>query len=641
LLAGVNFLYPRQMPPQSQLPRVVRFGTFEVEVPAGELRKNGLKLKLQEQPFQVLCMLLEHPGEVVTREDLRSRLWPGDTFGDFDHGLNGAIKRLRDTLGDSSENPRFVETLARRGYRFIAPVDKVAEPKTGLRSLLARATHVSRLPYVLVPAGAAVAIIALIAAFNWAGNYRSSIGAGGLTIKSLAVLPLKNFSSDPEEEYFADAMTDQLIAELSRINSLKIISRTSVMQYKGEERKSLPQIARELGVDGIIEGSVLRSGNRVRIAANMIYAPTDQSLMAETHEGDLSDVLKIQREVAESITAKIGVKLTPEQQYRFREAPKVNPEAYQAYLAATHVDTSGYQGIKRAQSYLEKAIEKDPNFVSAYNSMAMSYVLLAANRWQSPGEAFPTAKQAIHKAMELDEKNCDAHAVFARISWEYDWDWQTAEKMYLNGLELCPNDSGLHFEYAVYKAVNGRIAEARAEMAKTRELDPIRSEPLDGEAVINYHLRDYKALIEIDRAFVVQDSNNWLAHYWLGVGYEGSGQMLQAIPEYQKAVDLSQGDSDTIAALAHAYAATSKRAEAQKILHEWLRQSETSYVSPYMIATVYAGLGGKDKAFDYLEKAYEERSADLPYFLRADLRMDNLRSDPRFKDLMHRMSFPQ
>jgi Tfp pilus assembly protein PilF len=319
----------------------------------------------------------------------------------------------------------------------------------------------------------------------------------------------------------------------------------------------------------------------------------------------------------------------------------VNPEAYQAYLAATHVDTSGYQGIKKAQSYLEKAIEKDPNFVSAYNSMAMSYVLLAANRWQSPGEAFPTAKQAIHKAMELDEKNCEAHAVLARISWKYDWDWQTAEKMYLDGLGLCPNDSGLHFEYAVYKAVNGRIAEARAEMAKTRELDPIRSEPLDGEAVINYHLRDYKALIEIDRAFVVQDSNNWLAHYWLGVGYEGSGQTLQAIPEYQKAVDLSQGDSDTVAALAHAYAATSKRAEAQKILHEWLRQSETSYVSPYMIATVYAGLGGKDKAFDYLEKAYEERSADLPYFLRADFRMDNLRSDPRFKDLMHRMNFPQ
>jgi TolB-like protein/DNA-binding winged helix-turn-helix (wHTH) protein/Tfp pilus assembly protein PilF len=629
------------MPPQSQLPRVVRFGTFEVEVPAGELRKNGLKLKLQEQPFQVLCMLLEHPGEVVTREDLRSRLWPGDTFGDFDHGLNGAIKRLRDTLGDSSENPRFVETLARRGYRFIAPVDKVTEPKTGLRSLLARATHASRLPYVLGPAGAAVAIIALIAAFNWAGNYRSSVGAGGLTIKSLAVLPLKNFSSDPEQEYFADAMTDQLIAELSRINSLKIISRTSVMQYKREERKSLPQIARELGVDGIIEGSVLRSGNRVRIAAHMIYAPTDQSLMAETFEGDLSDVLKIQREVAESITAKIRVKLTPEQQSRFREAPKVNPEAYQAYLAATHVDTSGYQGIKKVQSYLEKAIEKDPNFVSAYTSMAMSYVLLAANRWQSPGEAFPAAKQAIHKAMELDEKNCEAHAVLARISWEYDWDWQTAEKMYLDGLGLCPNDSGLHFEYAVYKAVNGRIAEARAEMAKTRELDPIRSEPLDGEAVINYHLRDYKVLIEIDRAFVVQDSNNWLAHYWLGVGYEGSGQTLPAIPEYQKAVDLSQGDSDTIAALAHAYSATSKRAEAQKILHEWLRQSETSYVSPYMIATVYAGLGGRDKAFDYLEKAYEERSADLPYFLRADLRMDNLRSDPRFKDLMHRMNFPQ
>ena len=197
------------------------------------------------------------------------------------------------------------------------------------------------------------------------------------------------------------------------------------------------------------------------------------------------------------------------------------------------------------------------------------------------------------------------------------------------------------FHIAGYRATNGRIVEARTEVARTRELDPIQSEPFVGEAVINYHLRNYKVLVETGRAFVAQDSNNWLAHYWLGVGYEGSGETLQAIPEYQKAVELSQGDSDTTAALAHAYAATGRKADAQKILHEWLRQSETSYVSPYMIATVYAGLAGKDKAFEYLEKAYKERSPDLPYFLRADLRMDSLRSDPRFQNLMRRMNFPK
>ena len=227
------------------------------------------------------------------------------------------------------------------------------------------------------------------------------------------------------------------------------------------------------------------------------------------------------------------------------------------------------------------------------------------------------------------------------MSWRYDWDWQTADREFLYALKLCPNATEVHYGYVLYTAANGRSAEALAEMAKIRELDPIRSEPFASKSVINYHLRNYKALIEIDRAFVARIPNSALAHYWLGVGYEGSGQPREAIPEYQKAIELSQGDSDPTASLAHAYATTGRKAEALKILREWQRQSQTSYVSPYMIATVYAGLGDKDKAFEFLEKAYQERSPDLPYFLRADLRMDSLRSDPRLQDLMHRMNFPQ
>ena len=226
------------------------------------------------------------------------------------------------------------------------------------------------------------------------------------------------------------------------------------------------------------------------------------------------------------------------------------------------------------------------------------------------------------------------------MSWRYDWDWQTADREFLYALKLCPNATEVHYGYVLYTAANGRSAEALAEMAKIRELDPIRSEPFAAKSVINYHLRNYKALIETDRAFVARASNFPLAHLWLGVGYEGSGQPREAIPEYQKAIELSQGDSDPTASLAHAYATTGRKAEALKILREWQRQSQTSYVSPYMIATVYAGLGDKDKAFEFLEKAYQERSPDLPYFLRADLRMDSLRSDPRFQDLMHRMNFP-
>jgi TolB-like protein/DNA-binding winged helix-turn-helix (wHTH) protein/Flp pilus assembly protein TadD len=620
---------------EAEHPRTVRFGLFEVDLHAGELRKNGVRIKLQNQPFRLLITLLRRAGDVVTREELRRELWPTDTFVDFDHGLNAAVKRLRDALDDSAESPRFIETLPRHGYRFITATEPGAiHPKTAASPL--RRWGVSLVAAVL---------LIVLALFVWGGDSLRRTGlfraAVQPQIRSLAVLPLTNISGDPEQENFVDGMTDELITELSRIGPLRVISRTSMMQYKGEKKKPLPQIGRELNVDAIMEGSVLRAGNRVRIATHMIYAPTDQSLMSETYEGDLGDILKIQREVAESISARVRVKLTPQQQSRLHDAPKVDPGAYQAYLAATHVGLSGYQGIKTSQSYLLKAIEKDPNFAPAYTSLAVSHVLLGAQRWQSSRQAFPSAKQAIRKALELDDGNCEAHVVLARISWQYDWDWQTAEKEYRRALELCPNNGGPHSEYGVYTAVNGRNAESRAEMAKTRELDAIRSEPFIGDSVINYHLRDYKALIEVGRAFVAQNSNDWLAHNWLGVGYEGSGQTLQAIPEYQKAVELSQGDSDPTAALAHAYAASGRKAEAQKILREWLRQSETAYVSPYMIAAVYAGLGSKEKAFEYLEKAYQERSSDLSYFLRADLRMDSLRSDPRFQDLVRRMNFPK
>jgi TolB-like protein/Tfp pilus assembly protein PilF len=420
-------------------------------------------------------------------------------------------------------------------------------------------------------------------------------GAARPKIESISVLPLANLSGDPQQEYFADGMTDELIGELSRSGSLKVISRTSVMQYKGEKKKSLSQIGRELNVDAVMEGSVLRSGNQVRISAHMIYAPTDQNLMVETYERDVQDVLRLQREVAESITEKVRVKLTPEQEARFHEVRQVNPEAFEAYLTAVGLKSNHYQEIKEAQSYLEKAIQKDPGFADAYAQFAWSYIGLGQFRWLSPQDAYPPAKQALRKALELDEKNCLAHEGLGYLSYRYDWDWANADREYGYALELCPNSASTLLHHAYYLAWRGRGAEALAEMEKTRELDPLFSPFLQGKAFINYHLRNYKALIEIGRAFVAQNSNSWLAHYRLAEGYEGSGQTLHAIPEYQKAVELSQGDQDAIAALAHAHAAIGRKAEAQKILHEFLRQSETSYVSPYMIATVYASLGDRDK----------------------------------------------
>ena len=621
---------------ETRSPTILRFGTFQVDLRAGELRKQGVKIKVQEQPFQVLAALLKQPEEVVTREELRQQIWPQDTFVDFDNSLNIAINKLREALGDSADNPRFIETLPRRGYRFIAATVPDAPPPEKNPFSLKQWNW-------LIGAAAVLLIVVTLFAMD-AGELRSKILARFAAvpqIRSLAVLPLANLSGDLSQDYFADGMTEELITELSRIGSLKVISRTSVMQYKGEKKKPLSQIGRELNVDAVMEGSVLRSGNRVRIAAHLIYAATDQHLMAETYERDLGDVLELQREVAESITKQVRLKLTPEQEARLHEVRGVNPEAYQAYLTAISLDFDRYEDIKKARSYLEKAIQKDPGFAEAYVSLARSYINLGQFRWLSPQGAYPPAKEVLSKALALDEKNCGAHLALSFLSWRYDWDWPTAEREFSHADKLCPNDAVIHREDAFYLEWSGRAAEASAEMAKALELDPLSPWFLLAQGLINYQRRNYKAMIEVGRQHVASNPNLWVAHYLLGVGYEGSGQTLEAIPEYRKAVELSQGDQDPTAALAHACAATGRRPEAQKILRAWLVKSETSYISPYMIATVYAGLGEKEKAFEYLEKAYQERSSDLAYFLKADLRINSLRSDPRCQDLLRRMNFPK
>jgi len=348
----------------------------------------------------------------------------------------------------------------------------------------------------------------------------------------------------------------------------------------------------------------------------------------------------LQQEVAESITQQVRLKLTPEQKLRLQQAREVNAEAYQAYLTAVSLDRTRQQEIKKSQIYLAKAIQLDPGFAPAYVENAWNYINLGQLRWLSPRDAFEPARQALRKGLELDAENCRAHFQLAWLGWRYEWEWENAEREFRYAVALCPNDALIHYQHAFYAGWNGREAEALAEAEQARELNPL-ADVSRGTALVNYQLRDYSAVTKAGRQCVAADPNSWIAHFLLGVGLEGSGQPREAIPEYQKAVELSQGNSDSAAALGHAYAVTGNRAEAQRIIREWQRQSENSYVSPYMIATVYAGLGEKSKAFEYLEKAYQERSSDIPYFLKADLRMDSLRSDRRFQDLMHRMNFPK
>ena len=481
-------------------------------------------------------------------------------------------------------------------------------------------------------------VLALFAA-NVGGWRERLLGNRAPTIRSIAVLPLENLSHDPEQEYFADGMTDALITDLSKIGALTVISRTSAMHYKGTN-KTLPEIARELNVDGVIEGSVMRSGNRVRISAELIHAKTDQHLWAETYERDLDDVLRLQSEVAQTIAQQVRVQLTPQQKAQLGSAAGVNPEAYQDYLKGRSEVNASYtpQSIHRAQSYFEEAIQKDPGFALAYVGLADCYETLGSFRLLPPQEAYRHANESIRKALELNETLGEAHSMLGRLSWRYGWDWQTAEREFRHALELNPNSADGHFDLGLYLGWSGRRAEALAEFAKSRELDPASA---PSSVLVDYHLRDYVPMVEDGRKFVAVNRDFWPGYYFVGVAYEGSGRLLEAIPEYQKAVELSGGDTDPTAALAHAYAASGRRPDAEKILSDLLRQSKTNYVSPYMIATIYAGLGDKDRAFEFLERAHQERSPDIPYFLKADLRLDTLRSDPRFQNLLRRVGLPQ
>src|SRR5271156_5819078 len=566
---------------------VVRFGTFEVSFASNEIRKAGVKIRVQQQPLKLLEILLERPGEVVTREELRSRVWAEESFGDFDQAVNIAIAKLRSALGDSAENPRFIETLPKRGYRFIAEVSVVdadARPKrpesaAGDLSGLERKTEPepkvenARLAVApkrqLWPAGWIIAALALLLSFSilaiWLFRSRSSTPTG---IRSLAVLPLDNLSGDPSQNYFADGMTDELITDLAQISALRVISRTSVMVYKGA-RKPLPQIARELNVDAVVEGTVLRSGHQVRITAQLIEASTDKHLWSQSYEGELRDTLALQHQVASAIADQIRINLTPQEQAALKNVKVVNPEAYESYLKGRYFwNKRTADGLKVALAYFKQAIEEDPKFAQAYSGLADTYALLGD--WQyavmTPKEAFPKAKAAAIKALELDSTLGEAHNSLAFVLDGFDWDFEAAGKEFRRAIELSPGYATAHHWYAWHLSLVGHNDEAIAEMKKAQSLDPL-------SLIINADLAELLVLahssdesIGQSRKTIEMDPNFALAHNQLAQAYLQKYMFNEAVAEMQIAVRLSADSPTCIANLARAYVAAGNKSEAIKLL---------------------------------------------------------------------------
>lgn len=640
------------MPEAHHLTGRLRFGVFEVDLRAGELRKHGLQVRLQQQPFQVLAMLLEHPGEVVTREELQKKLWPADTFVDFDHGLNKAINKIRDALSDSTDSPRFVETVARRGYRFLAEVRAVddtplrgAEPPIvapspatdhGGANLSERSGGHKRLATPLTWGIFALALLLLIPMVS-TFRFRNRTSP---PIRSLAVLPLETLSGDASQDYFADGMTDELITDLGQISALRVISRTSVMPYKGV-RKPLAQIAHELNVDAVVEGTVLRSGNQVRITAHLIEAPADNHLWDHDYEGDLRDTLALQNQVARAIAEHIRVSLNPQEDAALKNKKIVNPEAYVSYLKGRYFwNKRTANGLKAAVAYFNQAVEEDPNYAQAYSGLADTYALLGD--WQyavmTPRDALPKARAAAVKALELDSGLGEAHNSLAFCLDGFDWSFESAEKEFRQAIELNPGYATGHHWYAWHLALVGRNAEAIAEMRKAQNLDPL-------SLIINADLAEllliahsYDESIEQSRKTIEMDPNFGLAHNQLAQAYLQKQNAEEAIAELRKAIQLS-GDSPTCTAnLARAYAAEGKREEALKLLSDLKKGSNPVYSRAAEIAMVYAALGDKGQAMTWLEKGYEERF-NPGVLLRPGF--DSLRSDTQFQNLERRIGLRQ
>jgi TolB-like protein/DNA-binding winged helix-turn-helix (wHTH) protein/lipopolysaccharide biosynthesis regulator YciM len=628
--------------------RRIRFGAFEVDLASNELFKHGIRIKLQDQPFQILTILLERPREVVSREELRRKLWAEDTFVDFDAGVNAAIRRLRDALNDSADQPRYIETLPRHGYRFIAETEMVpietnspifaapppisapdAPSATAGEQLPSRETipppQRARLLVWLSTAAVTGGLILLLVLSTEGWRHRIFQAHASPRIQSIAVLPLQNLSGDPAQEYFADGMTDALITNLAHISSLQVISRTSVMRYKNS-REPLSKISKDLNVDAVVEGSVVRAGNRVRINAQLIEASSDRHVWASAFERDMSDVLTLQDEAAKSIATEIAANLTHQDKLQQKGAKTINPAAYEAYLKANYFEAKqSSNGFEKAKQYYEQSIALDPTFAPAYVGLAEVYAWLAYTQRQAPAAASVKAESLLARALEIDSASSDAYVMRGMIKLQYRCDRAGAEKDLTQALDLDPTNVSALDYHSYYLLELGRWDEAIAEKKRVVALDPVSVGTISELGLYYDEAGRYEeAIQELQRALEL-DPNFAVARKRLGIVYANQGHFEQAITELKKGIALDQTPG-TLGLLGDYYARSGNKQEALETIEELKGMSRRSYASPALIALIYARLGDENQALEWLGKAKPEDQANT-----GDPGFDFVRSNPRFK----------
>ncbi len=616
----------------------LRFRDYQLDPDEFELSRAGHRLRLERKPMELLILLAENQGQLVKREKIIEKIWGKDLFFDTENGINNAIRKIRSALNDNAEHPLFVETALGKGYRFIAPVEPVLEPHSspaqapgGTRRWSVSVWRLKWIPGLLA--------ITLIIAFalDIAGIRRRVFARSVPPIHSIVVLPLENLSGDLSQEYFADGITDALITELAQFSSFRVISRTSAMHYKGS-RQPLPAIARELNVDAIVEGSVTRAGNRVRINVQLLEARSDRHLWAKAYDRDTSEIMSLQQDVANSIAHEIQAKLTPQENQRQAQNRQVDPEAYDDYLRGMYFWHKFTEpGMRQAQEYFEKSVQKDPSYALGYAWLANTYGQLGD--YVGPRQEFMLkSEKTSQKALQLDDSLAVAHGSLGWVKWAYDWDWPGAENEFKRAIQLSPGHALSHGIYARYLDSMGRFEEAIQEHQIARELDPL-------DLVLIYDVGDHflvsrqydKAIAEY-RIVLDMDPDFIGAHRELAVAYKGRGMEEESISEWEEEATLVQAPS-LAERIKIAYARGGyKSALKARLNYNQYRRSAGSYVSFSYFARTYAALGDKDRALQALEKAFAEREPMA--WLNVDPEWDPIRADPRFQDLVRRVGLP-
>lgn len=624
---------------------------IELDPSSDELSRSGRVFKLERIPATVLLLLVEKRGQVVRREEIVERVWGKDVFLDTDNSINSAIRKIRQALKDDPDSPRFIQTISGRGYRFVGqagsipgdlePQPKVvppAVPETSSQVVqvtpagLVERKYLSRRNTVL----AAVAVAALIGV-GWLLIRRSATPIPHAQIHSLAVLPLKNLSGDPNQEYLADGMTESIIGRLSGIRELRVISRTSSMRFK-DTHLSVPEIARQFGgVDAIVEGSLIRDGNRIRVHAQLIRAATDEHFWSETYDRELKDVLSLQSDVAQSIADKVAVTITGPERKRLASVAPVPPEVYENYLKGRFAlgHSNSRLEIEKSMAYFQRTIEKNPSFAPAYVGLSDAYIDMGSVFvGVRPEEVRPKAMAAIRKALELDPQSVDAHILLARM-YDTQWQWTEAEAEFRRALELNPNNAAAHLGLARWLTIQGRTDEAISWVRRGRELDPLQVSIWDIYWPLFVSHRYPDAIQELRSALALQP-NDTSALWGLGYALIANGQPEQAIPPMEKALSLSGRSPGVIGVLIRAYAHAGRRADALRLLAELKQRQKSGYIPAGAFVNAYLGLGDTEQAFAALEQGYKEHS-NILQFLKVHPHFDPIRNDPRFRDLVRRV----